>query len=185
MSKRVAVGAYYPYPNKRLMDAAKRECMRQFVAALYSGQILRRDCEVCGSAISEGHHDDYSKPLDVVWLCRTHHRARHRELVGQIVAADAATQCRPIRKKRQIASNPEIGKALISQSTLALAAVMRAEGFNEKSFAKHMGCTRQWMNLIFNGGVRTLRVLATVADALGYDVHMSLTKRAAREHEAA
>lgn len=30
-------------------------------------------CAVCGSTITEAHHDDYSKPLDVIWFCRKHH----------------------------------------------------------------------------------------------------------------
>lgn len=25
----------------------------------------------------EAHHPDYSMPLDVIWLCRTHHRQAH------------------------------------------------------------------------------------------------------------
>jgi hypothetical protein len=45
--------------------------------ALRSGELVRSPCEVCGAAEVDGHHDDYSKPLDVRWLCRTHHCEHH------------------------------------------------------------------------------------------------------------
>jgi hypothetical protein len=45
--------------------------------AIRSGQLIRQPCEVCGNAKSEAHHPDYSKPLDVRWLCRVHHRMEH------------------------------------------------------------------------------------------------------------
>lgn len=48
--------------------------------ALRDGKLNRKPCEVCGNVKSEAHHDDYSKPLLVVWLCDTHHKARHRML---------------------------------------------------------------------------------------------------------
>lgn len=49
-------------------------------AAVRSGTLKRAPCEVCGNKPSHGHHDDYSRPLDVMWLCRTHHGERHRLL---------------------------------------------------------------------------------------------------------
>lgn len=40
----------------------------------------KQPCEVCGSSVKpEAHHDDYSKPLDVRWLCFDHHRQWHTE----------------------------------------------------------------------------------------------------------
>lgn len=42
--------------------------------AIRSGRLSRLPCEVCGEARTQGHHDDYSRPLDVRWLCFKHHR---------------------------------------------------------------------------------------------------------------
>lgn len=47
--------------------------------AVQAGRITRQPCAVCGSQKAEAHHDDYAKPLDVRWLCRTHHAEWHRE----------------------------------------------------------------------------------------------------------
>jgi hypothetical protein len=45
--------------------------------AVNRGLIAKGPCEVCGSKRTHGHHDDYTKPLAVRWLCQTHHRAWH------------------------------------------------------------------------------------------------------------
>lgn len=42
-------------------------------------------CETCRKEKPlEGHHDDYNKPLDVRWLCKSCHRCLHRDLRKQI-----------------------------------------------------------------------------------------------------
>lgn len=48
--------------------------------AVSAGRLTRMPCQVCGNQRSQGHHEDYSKPLDVVWLCTRHHADRHIHL---------------------------------------------------------------------------------------------------------
>ncbi len=50
---------------------------------IQSGHIKRQPCEVCGNPKSHGHHEDYSKPLDVIWLCISHHQQHHAETLAQ------------------------------------------------------------------------------------------------------
>lgn len=45
--------------------------------AIVKGLINRAACLMCGDTKVVAHHDDYSKPLDVMWLCTVHHKARH------------------------------------------------------------------------------------------------------------
>lgn len=51
--------------------------------AIRDGILIRQPCQVCGNRESQAHHPDYSRPLDVQWLCFKHHREAH----GQQVAA--------------------------------------------------------------------------------------------------
>lgn len=46
--------------------------------ALRDGRLLKKPCEICREQKSNAHHDDYSKPLDVRWLCDDHHKEWHR-----------------------------------------------------------------------------------------------------------
>lgn len=47
--------------------------------AIRDGKLERGVCEVCGSDKVEAHHDDYTKPLEVRWLCKSHHMELHRK----------------------------------------------------------------------------------------------------------
>ena len=49
--------------------------------AIARGDIQRIPCIVCGDPKSEGHHQDYSKPLDVLWLCILHHRVIEKKSI--------------------------------------------------------------------------------------------------------
>jgi hypothetical protein len=45
--------------------------------AIKRGEIVRQPCEICGNPISVAHHEDYTKPFEVTWLCRIHHGELH------------------------------------------------------------------------------------------------------------
>ena len=66
------------YPEKRAAHVATGNAIR-------SGKLVKGPCEVCGSLVVDAHHDDYSKPLEVRWLCRVHHLIHH----GRFVHASA------------------------------------------------------------------------------------------------
>jgi hypothetical protein len=47
--------------------------------SLRDGKIKKLPCAVCGDPRVHAHHHDYSKPLDVVWLCALHHHRGHAD----------------------------------------------------------------------------------------------------------
>lgn len=57
------------YPNRRAAHVVIGNAVR-------SGKIFPLPCFVCGQK-AEAHHPDYSRPLDVVWLCPMHHKQAH------------------------------------------------------------------------------------------------------------
>ncbi len=64
-------------PTFRLKEGARGSVNR----AIKNGTITRKPCEVCGTSDRiEAHHDDYSKPLDVRFLCQKHHNQHHRTI---------------------------------------------------------------------------------------------------------
>ena len=46
--------------------------------AVRDGRLKKQSCLVCASEKVHAHHDDYSKPLEVLWLCAQHHRDLHK-----------------------------------------------------------------------------------------------------------
>jgi hypothetical protein len=45
--------------------------------AIARGKLKRKPCKICGEK-AQAHHEDYSKPLEVTWLCQIHHAELHR-----------------------------------------------------------------------------------------------------------
>lgn len=69
----LALSNYQHKKRWRLRNPEKAFAHDVFSAAIRAGKVTRMPCAVCGNPKTDGHHEDYSKPLDVVWLCRKHH----------------------------------------------------------------------------------------------------------------
>lgn len=42
-----------------------------------TGKLIRQPCVICGEPNTQAHHEDYTKPLDIIWLCNIHHIKHH------------------------------------------------------------------------------------------------------------
>lgn len=43
------------------------------------GKLIQQPCNFCDNPESQMHHEDYTKPLEVIWLCRDCHLELHNE----------------------------------------------------------------------------------------------------------
>jgi hypothetical protein len=52
--------------------------------AVKAGILTPEPCRICGGRDVEAHHEDYQKPLDVLWYCRRHHARLHAITGGRM-----------------------------------------------------------------------------------------------------
>lgn len=72
---------YYP---KRLLKKEQNRAVWAVGNAVRKGRLKKTPCAICGgSERVEGHHSDYTKPLEVIWLCQIHHMAWHRVFLAE------------------------------------------------------------------------------------------------------
>jgi ribosomal protein S27AE len=64
----------------RLEDKRRYSAHGAVAKALRAGTMVRDSCIRCGDSKSVAHHEDYDKPLEVMWLCQPCHKQRHKEL---------------------------------------------------------------------------------------------------------
>jgi len=93
-ARRHVAKAREKYPEKTAAQKIFNEAVRR-------GQLVRPDtCEACGQKPAlnrlgrssiQGHHDDYSKPLEVRWLCQPCHNRHHKNLAA--ASPDTSTVC--------------------------------------------------------------------------------------------
>jgi hypothetical protein len=100
---------YHTYDRERRKDpqyrAQRREWRRNVPRtrktawaaverALKNGVLVPQPCEICGDVRVEAHHEDYSQPLAVRWLCFAHHRE-----VGHHQTVTAPRRCATVPQR--------------------------------------------------------------------------------------
>jgi hypothetical protein len=76
---RIARAKAAPRPRPET-DPRKRAARVELGNALRDGKIKKApECEICAvCADLHGHHEDYSKPLEVIWVCSACHAFIHK-----------------------------------------------------------------------------------------------------------
>jgi len=94
---------------------ARFNARTELQAALKEGRVFKPDsCDVCGRLtprnLITGHHWNYDRPLDVVWMCRACHYNHHNFVRSTDEYTDVHIILRP-EESRAIERAAEIGEA--------------------------------------------------------------------------
>ena len=81
-------------------DPLKAKARRAVSSAVRAGRLIPQPCKVCG-AKGQAHHHDYSKPLEVEWLCSVHHGREHWKPVSTPLLAKAEMELAAIRGRTE------------------------------------------------------------------------------------
>ena len=63
--------------DKKGFARIRRNVKQRTLMAVRRGDLIKKPCPKCGKKKVEGHHHDYNKPFEVLWLCNKHHRQLH------------------------------------------------------------------------------------------------------------
>jgi len=101
--------------------------------AIKYGKLKRLPCEKCGNNKSHAHHADYSKPLEIKWLCHKCHWIEH----GWIKKAKSTNHS----KSRLDAKKPYL---------FDKAEKLRDAGYSYENIAISLNCSKgtiyKWLN---------------------------------------
>lgn len=131
---------YYKTWRKRNPEKALAHAKVQ--NALRTGKLTRQLCDRCGRPDTHAHHEDYSRPLDVVWLCLTCHTVLHADKRGRKQKAALLPMRKPWHRHFQPAPKRD---ALIDDARR-----LRDEGrsYQQIADALHIsiGTAYKWLN---------------------------------------
>lgn len=106
-AKRQDYARYYAKPENKVKALARGKLKY----AIKTGKVARGVCERCGAQDTHGHHHDYSKPLDVIWLCAPCHGLEHQKLQGE--EAERLLALRGVKTQEQLAEMFEVNRSTV------------------------------------------------------------------------
>lgn len=89
--------------NQMPTNAEKMRARKLLNRAVAAGRVASLPCEKCGAVKAQGHHDDYTKPLQVRWWCprchSQHHNQKHPVSKNCVICGKAFTP-HPTKRER-------------------------------------------------------------------------------------
>lgn len=103
-------------------DDSKVKARKALNHAVAAGRVIREACCSCGNSKAQAHHEDYSRPLDVVWLCARCHSRLHNQkhpLTKMCVSCGTEFTPAPTKRERAKTCSAKCRAIAISRSLLA------------------------------------------------------------------
>lgn len=70
--------------RKWIRTKQRVRCRNTVNLALAANKLEKKPCSVCGTTnLIEAHHEDYSKPFEIIWLCKRHHMEVHGKTLSK------------------------------------------------------------------------------------------------------
>ena len=77
--------------RERNKDAYKKKKIIQTLARIHNKE--RKKCSIKGcNKVGERHHSDYSKPKEIIWLCKKHHQIIHLNPIKRLCSVEGCTK---------------------------------------------------------------------------------------------
>jgi hypothetical protein len=120
----------------RERNPGKYKAQQRAAYAIRRGLLVRGNCEGCGTDQKvHAHHDDYSKPLQVRWLCYLCHKAEH-----PVSDEDKEVKFKEAKRARLFGEdNPN---AALDNETVAVIRRALAAGLSQQKIADIVGVSQ-------------------------------------------
>lgn len=152
------------------MSAIKVRARKLLSRAVAAGKIVQQPCK-CGSTKTQAHHPDYTKPLEVEWMCAKCHSQHHNQKYpltknctncGAVFtpqptkrsrAQVCSSKCRSEQLSKKLTANPSIPPwaKLNKQIAQRIRARAAAEAISQRALGKEFNVHHSQIGAILRG----------------------------------